>query len=119
MQETWLGNDADLSGLHIDGYQLIHKGKTASEHGGLAVYIENKFNYEIIDNNYTSDKWEFLHIKITCDEFMKPLILGNIYRPPRNVNNNYNLFTREFSDINQTKSSNYDIIYAGTITLTS
>ena len=45
LQETWLSDDSDTSLLQIDGYQLISQGKTCTSHGGLAIFLNNNFNF--------------------------------------------------------------------------
>ena len=49
LQETWLSADSDVSLLQLDGYNLIHKGKSCSAHGGVAEYLHESFQYEIIE----------------------------------------------------------------------
>ena len=44
LQQTWLSSDYDTSLFKIDGYNLISQGKICSSHGGLAIYISEKFN---------------------------------------------------------------------------
>ena len=44
----------------------------------------------------------------------KKLILGNIYRPPRDLHANYELFIEEFSLVLQCfEKSNYQVLIAG------
>ena len=45
IQETWLRHDQDTSLFEIPGYNLIHKGKSCSEHGGLIIYLKEEFTY--------------------------------------------------------------------------
>jgi hypothetical protein len=45
LQETWLSENDDLSLLQIEGYNLITKGKESSEHGGVAIYLQNSIEY--------------------------------------------------------------------------
>ena len=40
----------DMSIFQIDGYDSISQGKSCSNKGGLAIYIDNRFDYEIIMN---------------------------------------------------------------------
>jgi hypothetical protein len=42
LQESWLSAKADISLLQLDNYQCIHKGKSASLHGGLIIYLHNR-----------------------------------------------------------------------------
>ena len=44
LQETWLSSNADMSMFHIPGYKLIHQGFLCNKHGGLIVYINEKYS---------------------------------------------------------------------------
>ena len=58
-----------------------------SSHGGLAIYVSEKFNFSNIGLNINSQIWEGQFIEIANIESNKSLILGNVYRPPNNTNN--------------------------------
>ena len=79
LQETWLSSDSDTSLFKIDGYNLISQGKMCSSHGGLAIYISEKFNCSTIDLNINSQIWEGQFIEIANIESNKSLIIGNVY----------------------------------------
>ena len=65
-----------------------------SSHGGLAIYISEKFNCSTIDLNINSQMWEGQFIEIANIESNKSLIIGNVYRPPNNTNSLYQDFTK-------------------------
>ena len=67
LQETWLSEMDDMSIFHIDGYDSISQGKSCSNKGGLAIYIDNRFDYEIIMNLNMYKQWEGLVIKVKGD----------------------------------------------------
>ena len=114
LQETWLSSDSDTSLFKIDGYKLTSHGKMCSSHGGLAIYINEKFNFSTIDLNINSQIWEGQFIEIENIESNKSLILGNVYRPPNNTNNLYQSFTNEFIPILENlQRSNRETIIAG------
>ena len=96
LQETWLSDDSDTSLFQIQGYNLISQGKICSEHGGLAIYISNIFNFKIIDMNIHSQIWDGLFIEISKFNANKVLIIGNVYRHFNNTNEVYYNFTNEF-----------------------
>ena len=48
LQETWLS--VDLSIFQIAGYDCISQGKACSKNGGLIIYIDNKFDSELVIN---------------------------------------------------------------------
>lgn len=102
LQETWLTDrspDCDI--FHIPGYQTIALSSTVGSHGGLMVYLKDCFRYEIKKINVPSKMWECLFLEVSGGNLSQPLIVGNIYRPPRNNNDNQTIrnFTNELSDV--------------------
>ena len=96
LQETWLGEDYDTSLLQIEGYTLISQGKICSSHAGLAIYLNNKYNtFKVFDK---SNIWESQFLEITYQTMTKTIILGNVYRPPKDINENYQTFIDEFAN---------------------
>ena len=101
LQETWLRNDADISLFNIPGYRLIHQGSKCTKHGGLIIYLNERYSYKL-RNLYTgSDIWEGLFVDVTGYNLRRPLTIGNIYRPPHDNNSNENIgiFLKELSPI--------------------
>ena len=116
LQETWLANDDDLSLLQLPNYQCIHKGKSCSMHGGLIIYLNNKYNYSIHIKPDVSEIWQGLFIKIQNPDNDKTFEIGNIYRPPKDNNSNTNVsqFIKEISPIlQQMTNSNAHSILVG------
>ena len=97
LQETWLSNDADTSLFKIEGYKLLSKGKTCSAHGGLLIYLNSSYHYKNV-LTVTSDIWERQLISVSNDTTNKKITIGNIYRPPRDINENYQQFNKEFTE---------------------
>ena len=96
LQETWLSNNNDCSRFHIDGYNLVTKPCECSTHGGLAIYVHEDLSFHDLDIiTSPSNIWEGQFIKISLQN--KYLTLGNIYRPPRDININYQTFIEEFN----------------------
>ena len=88
LQETWIaGPTPDVSHLHIPGYQTFALGATCSSHGGLLCYIHDSLNVKILNLYQPSQIWEGQFLEI-CSTDHQSIILSNIYRPPRNNNNN-------------------------------
>lgn len=120
LQETWLTDDFDLSQLQLEGYNLISKGKVASRHGGVAIYLKDSFNYNILSYSSAAKIWDGLFLEIVINESFsqtktrKTIILGNIYRPPRDNVENYNTFTCEIEQIlHSLQINNKDVAIAG------
>ena len=114
LQETWLSDDLDITLYQIQGYNLISQGKICSEHGGLAIYVSTKLNFDVINMNINSQIWEGQFIEISNMETNKLIIIGNVYRPPNNTNDIYQTFTTEFSAILENlQNKNCEVIIAG------
>ena len=101
LQETWTSSDSDLSLLQLPGYQLIHQGSKCTKHGGLMIYLNVNYNYEIRNLYTNSNIWEGLFIDINGGNLCRTFTIGNIYRPPHDNNNNVNIqqFISELSPI--------------------
>ena len=101
IQETWLPENFDYSFYSIPGYNAIYQGYVCGKKGGLITYVEEKFTISR-RNLYTHSRhWEGLFIDIMHDNLSKKIILGNIYRPPRDNNSNkqIDLFLEPMSSI--------------------
>ena len=101
LQETWLADDADLSLLQLPGYKIIHQGKKCTRSGGLIIYLNEKFSFK---NRKLYDKstiWEGQFIEVNGHNLRRPMVIGNIYRPPHHNNNNDSIdnFITELSPI--------------------
>ena len=96
LQETWLSSLHDVSILKIDGYQFIHKPKSVSQHGGVGFYINDALDFTILSTVVNDDLCDSLFvefiIKLPCTYQTYKIILGNIYRPPRQSVENYSAF---------------------------
>ena len=68
----------DMSIFNIDGYDRISQGKSCSNKGGLAIYIDNMFDYEIVMNLNIYKQWEGLVIKVKGDTLTNPFIICNV-----------------------------------------
>ena len=69
-----------------------------AEVAGLAIYVNNKMSYKILPIGIESTCCEGFFIEISSDNMNKNIILGNLCRPPRNVNENYQSFLRNDFD---------------------
>ena len=79
LQETWLSDNSDTSRFMINGYTLISQCKICTTHGGLAIYLCNKYDYNSINIYQNSQVWEGEFIEIIGKQTDKKVILGNIY----------------------------------------
>jgi hypothetical protein len=99
LQETWLSRNSDTSQLQIDGYNFISQPFDVTSHGGLAMYVLKDIDYELLEvEKSQSGIWEGQFLKLKLNE-TKLLTIGNIYRPPRDLIENYTNFKTEFENI--------------------
>ena len=131
LQETWLSETSNKQLLQINGYQMINQNYKISSHGGLTIYVKNNYKYKILNlenvlcnlpnevNPTRSNTFESLFIELTLPSKHvngneKKLIIGNIYRPPRDINENYMAFINELNLIlDHLNKKKNEIIIAG------
>ena len=114
LQECWISDDTDLALIHLDGYNLIAQGKSCSNKGGLIIYLRDQYTYKELKFEYNTTKWEGQFIEISIINSARKIFIGNIYRPPRNLNDNYINFTNELSSIlSEIENQNSDAIICG------
>ena len=113
IQETWLSDNYDTTDLLLEGFNLVTQGTKCSSHAGLAIYVKKHLNFTILPMYDSSDVWEGLFIELK-NNFHKSVVIGNIYRPPRDINNNYQRFIRELTPIlSAFEKRNAEVILAG------
>ena len=111
LQETWMDDDTDLSLFNLENYTCISQGRHCSMHGGLMTYFHKSF---ILIQN-------LILVSLTYSKYRqlsngKNIVLSNVYRPPKENNNNATIlqFMDEFqSVINDLNSSKSHIIACG------
>ena len=100
IQESWLAEGADLSQLQLEGYSCIPQGYSCTSKGGLIIYLNTKFQYIDVMKLTGYNTWGGQVIQVRKGEHLaKPVIIGNIYRPPRDLIENYKEFIDEFTPI--------------------
>ena len=100
----------------MPGYNSIALGATCGQHGGLLMYIQDQFNFKPRDLYKPSNIWEGQFVDVSGGNLQKPITVCNIYKPPRNNNNNANItaFLDLYKPIIQTIArGNSDVIIAG------
>ena len=88
LQETWQSNDTYYNDFTLPGYNMYFQTVICSTHGGLITYIRSSLNYTLHTTVYEHcTAWEAMFI----ENLHKSLIIGNIYRPPRESKVNYQI----------------------------
>ena len=114
LQECWLSETQELSHLYIEGYSCISQIGNIGRKGGLMIFLHNDYSYDVLVDVKDSTIWEGQVIEIKSKNLKKNIILSNIYRPPRNSNENISSFIDELrSIILSIDKRNLDIIIAG------
>ena len=111
-------DEADLSLLQLPGYTLISQSTICSSHGGLAIYPHATFNYTLLPIYKRSIIWEGLLIEIEGKQLSKNVFMGNMYRPPRDRNGNYQSFINEIDPVLTTLGNfKWEIILTGDLNI--
>ena len=92
-------DEADLSLLQLPAYTLISQSTICSSHGGLAIYLHDTFNYTLLSIYKRSKIWEGLFIEIEGKQLSENVVIGNMYRPPRDRNEHYQSFINEIDPV--------------------
>ena len=88
LTETWINED-NANIFSLDGYVFCHTNRTNKKGGGVALYINNRIQYQIIDNlSINIDNClECIAVKLLLKQ---NVIVSSIYRQP---NSKINYFT--------------------------
>ena len=117
IQETWMDSNADFSQINIEGYNVFAEGKRSecSEHGGLITYIDENLEAYKMEIKNDSSCWENLFVSINPNQHSKELIIGNLYKPPKdNSRENIMTFTSEIENVlAELRDKNSEVLLAG------
>ena len=120
IQETWIAPCDELldrvSPFHLEGFELFAQGYSTTSHGGLFIYLNEKYQGTIIKQVNDSTIYEGMFIKARGEHLNEDIIIGNIYRPPHDNNNkdNINAFIQELDPVlNQLNNTNSEVLLAG------
>ena len=83
LQECSISDQTYSLNIQLPGYDCITQIKSSSDRGGLRIYVDNKFQYGVCLNLNMYEHWEGQIIYPKGGGLPKPIIIGNIYRPPR------------------------------------
>ena len=99
LQETWLNENSCFSLFDFKDYNFVPQSSLCSAHDGLAFYLHKKYVFKKLPINVQFEVWEDLFIEISGHTINKNIIIGNIYRPPQDRNENYQTFINELTPI--------------------
>lgn len=77
--ETWLSNSIQDEEIHVPGYNCVRRDREGKQGGGVAIYCRESLNFTEQEDLMNANESVWIKINRTrC----KPLIIGNVYRPP-------------------------------------
>lgn len=93
--ETFL-NDTNHKLFEIDGYKMVDRHRTSSIRGGVAIYINNKYDFKIRNDLSIFEENVFESIFVELNTGSKNLVIGEVYRIP---NTNEQSFLDQYESI--------------------
>ena len=116
LTETWLTNEnKDIFQLEgYNSYNIIREGRRG---GGVTIYCDIAYTCEYLDDlSKCENSLECLFLQVKCKKWIKPVIIGGLYRPP-----GYELFEEYLANIslclNNEKLKSKNLILAGDFNL--
>ena len=116
IQESWIHDDWRLPLLALEEYQCFSIKATTSSHGGLISYVDDKYDVQVKTTVDESNIWEGLFLEINHNSLQNKIIIGNVYKLPKDNNRarNINAFKSDIEPILQGISiSNNEALICG------
>ena len=85
IKESWIHNDSKLPLIALEGYQCFSI-KATSSHGGLIRYLDDEYDVQVKKTVDDSNIWKKLFLELNHSSFQNKIIIGNVYKPPRDNN---------------------------------
>ena len=85
--------------LELNGYQCIYQARSCSNKGGLLIHLCDEYTYKLDLQVNSSNSWEGQFIEVMGGNLSKNIVIGNIYRPPRNLIADFQTFYEELKPI--------------------
>lgn len=82
VSETWFRPEICDNVYNLQDYKL-YRADRPSHAGGVAIYVKNNIKCNVINRSGPTDKIEFILLEISNG--IEKLLLGNVYRPHRNI----------------------------------
>ena len=71
IQESWIQDESKLPLVALEGYQCFSLKATASSHGGLITYVDDKYDVSIKSTVDNSNVWEGLFLELNHNSLQK------------------------------------------------
>ena len=98
IQESWLDEHSHYSQYNIDGYDMYYQSSVCSSHTGLIIYVRSEYQVKQLNLRNSSVLWESLFLEVILTDGKK-IIIGDIYRAPKEEVNIITTFIVELSHI--------------------
>ena len=99
-----------INQFNIPGYHLHYCPPSTSTQSGLIIYVNDTYQVKTQSILENTELWESLILEITLANNTR-IIVGNIYRAPRELNNQIADFTEAFSQTLQKLSNKYKSVF--------
>ena len=114
LQESCIAEGSDMTLSQLTGYTCITQGKSSSEKGGLVIYLDTKFRFEIIHKLNEFEHWEGQMIRVSKGGLPNSVIVCNIYRPPIMLHDQIRQFIDQLTTVLiNIENKKTDVILAG------
>jgi len=108
--ETYF-TDSNVAFCHLDGYTLTEKHRKSSKGGGVGIYVRK--NIKFVERSdlsvFIENQFESIFIEIPSSD--KPLVIGELYKPP---NTKVNPFIENYRKLIETVDKEKKDIVIGT-----
>ena len=64
---------------------------SCSTHSGVVTYVDNTYDVTVRAQVNNSDIWDGLFLEISHENLKNKIIIGNVYKPPKDNNNSVNV----------------------------
>ena len=109
LTETWL-TESNRDVFKLPGYNSVHVVRPGYVRGGgVSIFYNENFNCKIVASSVTTHS-EFLMVSLNHSTFSCPLIVGGLYRPPKNNSQSIDeflTFLNNLSNFKEVKPSNF------------
>ena len=97
-----------LSNVEIPNYSFVHVDSESAA-GGVAIYVSDRFRYELRSNQYHLTGTECLWLNMYESNSKKKFTVGVVYRHPNQsqVNEFIECFSNSLSDLSKSKNVYY------------
>ena len=105
LNECWINENSNVSCINLENYQMYYLRGNRDGHGhcGLIIYVHEQYKSTEITFTDASTDWDYMCVEIShYQPNSKKYIIGNLYRLPGMIVDNFKTFIDEFSSFMET-----------------